>query len=67
MKNLYSKGCLDVTKINSGEWYKDFMAKNKKYRDQFEDDDLHTSNKMFVALNPDQNKLILDTTRDTLS
>ena len=62
MKNLYSKGCLDVTKINSGGWYKDFMAKSKKYRDQFEDDDLHTSNKMFVGLNPDLNKLILDTT-----
>ena len=50
MKNLYSKGCLDVNKINSGKWYDDFMAKNKKYRDKFEDDDMTTSSNMFQNL-----------------
>ena len=50
MKKLYSKGCLDVTKINSGEWYDEFMAKSKKYRDQFKDDDLESSDNMFNML-----------------
>ena len=50
MKKLYSKGCLDVTKINSGEWYEEFMAKSKKYRDQFKDDDLDSSDNMFNML-----------------
>merc|ERR1719341_2344364 len=50
MKNLYSKGCLDVSKIKSGGWYKDFMAKNKNFRDRFEDDDLGTSSNMFKNL-----------------
>ena len=50
MKNLYSKGCLDVSKIKSGEWYKEFMAKNKNFRDRFEDDDVGTSSNMFKNL-----------------
>lgn len=41
---------MDVSKIKSGEWYKDFMAKNKNFRDRFEDDDLGTSSNMFKNL-----------------
>ena len=35
MKKLYERGYLDVSKIESGEWFDDFMA-----REKFEDDDM---------------------------
>merc|ERR1711924_355107 len=50
MKNLYSKGCLDVSKISSGKWYDDFMAKDKDYREKFEDDDKVTTYNMLQNL-----------------
>ena len=40
MKKLYEKGHLDVGKIQSGEWFDDFMARDEKFRENFEDDDM---------------------------
>ena len=40
MKKLYERGYLDVSKIESGEWFDDFMARDEKFREKFEDDDM---------------------------
>lgn len=39
MKKLYLAGELDTSKINSGEWLKEFNTKDEKYKKRFEDEE----------------------------